>query len=84
MAANEVNPTVLPEENLKSHILLSLIQISRDVENWPHVETNTIDHALYKLEHIAITGDLSLPLFHLGSATAHQLASQFRSVSKRN
>ena len=55
MAANEVNPTVLPEENLKSHILLSLRQISRDVENWPHVETNTIDHALYKLEHIAIT-----------------------------
>ncbi len=55
MSAENVNFTLHPEENLRNHILMSLRQIKRDLEQWPEVQSDISDYALYKLEHMATT-----------------------------
>ena len=47
-------PILQPEENLRIFFVTNLQQIYRDLEGFPLVEATKIDHALYRLEHVAV------------------------------
>ena len=47
-------PILRPEENLRIFFVTNLQQIYRDLEGFPLVEATKIDHALYRLEHVAV------------------------------
>ena len=47
-------PFLQPEQNLRNFFVTNLQQIYRDLEGFPQVEATKIDHALYRLEHVAI------------------------------
>ena len=51
-------PILQPEENLGIFFVTNLQQIYRDLEGFPLVEATKIDHALYRLEHVAVVASV--------------------------
>ncbi|XP_065058564.1 uncharacterized protein LOC135686290 [Rhopilema esculentum] len=46
--------SLLPETNVRKHILSTLKEVYRDLENFPNIDPNTADYASYRLERVAM------------------------------